>query len=258
MTCFELGNHARADLILEELERYVAESGNEYMIKMIRLAKAEMEFRKGEIEKAFQLTQKIDSLPLRPVTNFFAPQLIMAKIWIYYRIPSCNEEASLLLDETESYLLRVNNNRFLIDLYALKSIYNFDAGNLEISMKYLVKAVKLARPGGFIRVFTDMGEKMREVILASTMSARDDTYIDQILTSFKNKIKHAPVDALSMREKEILQYLSQKLSNKEIGTKLFITEKTVKNHLNSIYRKLDVSGRREAYNKAREKDLLQK
>jgi len=257
MTCFELGNRARADLILEELEGYVAESGNEYMIKMISLAKAEMEFRKGEIEKAFQLTQNINSLPLRPVTNFFAPQLIKAKIWIYYKIPSCNEEASVLLDETESYLLKVNNTRFLIDLYALKSIYNFDTGNLEISMKYLEKSVKLARPGGFIRVFTDMGEKMREVILASTMSTRDDKYIDQVLSSFKKKIIHAPVEALSLREEEILQYLSQKLSNKEIGTKLFITEKTVKNHLNRIYRKLDVSGRREALNKAREKDLLQ-
>lgn len=80
MTFFELGNHERADLILEELGRYVAESGNEFMIKMVSLAKAEIEFRRGEIELAFQLTQKIRSLPQRPISNFFAPQLIMAKI----------------------------------------------------------------------------------------------------------------------------------------------------------------------------------
>lgn len=163
-----------------------------------------------------------------------------------------------MLDETESYLLKVNNTRFLIDLFALKSIYNFDIGNLDLSIKYLEKSVKLARPGGLIRVFTDMGKKIREVILASPLSTRDDKYIDQILASFKKKIKHIPVDVFSLREKEILQCLSQKLSNKEIGTVLFISEKTVKNHLNSIYHKLDVGSRREALIAAREKQLLSK
>lgn len=55
---------------------------------------------------------------------------------------------------------------------------------------------------------------------------------------------------LSDREMEILHYVVQGSSNREIGTSLFISEKTVKNHLSSIYRKLAVEDRTQAALKA--------
>lgn len=55
---------------------------------------------------------------------------------------------------------------------------------------------------------------------------------------------------LSDREMEILHYVVQGFSNREIGTSLFISEKTVKNHLSSIYRKLAVDDRTQAAIKA--------
>jgi len=55
---------------------------------------------------------------------------------------------------------------------------------------------------------------------------------------------------LSDREMEILQYVVKGSSNREIGTSLFISEKTVKNHLSSIYRKLAVEDRTQAALKA--------
>ena len=48
---------------------------------------------------------------------------------------------------------------------------------------------------------------------------------------------------LTPREKEILRYLTYGLTNKEIGQALFISEKTVKSHLNSIFKKLNVTRR---------------
>ena len=51
---------------------------------------------------------------------------------------------------------------------------------------------------------------------------------------------------LTSREQEILRILMQGDSNKEIGRKLFISEKTVKSHLNSIFKKLNVRRRLEA------------
>ncbi len=53
-------------------------------------------------------------------------------------------------------------------------------------------------------------------------------------------------DLLTPRETEILQYIVQGLSNQEIGTKLSISETTVKNHLANIYKKLEVSNRNQA------------
>ncbi|HBV85720.1 response regulator transcription factor [Desulfosporosinus sp.] len=55
---------------------------------------------------------------------------------------------------------------------------------------------------------------------------------------------------LSDREMEILHYVVKGSSNREIGTSLFISEKTVKNHLSSIYRKLAVEDRTQAALKA--------
>jgi len=50
---------------------------------------------------------------------------------------------------------------------------------------------------------------------------------------------------LTERELEILRLLADGLSNAEIATRVFISEKTVRNHLVSIYAKLEVSDRLE-------------
>lgn len=55
---------------------------------------------------------------------------------------------------------------------------------------------------------------------------------------------------LSERELEILSYVVKGSSNREIGGSLFISEKTVKNHLSSIFRKLNVDDRTQAALKA--------
>jgi DNA-binding CsgD family transcriptional regulator len=54
------------------------------------------------------------------------------------------------------------------------------------------------------------------------------------------------LNPLTKREIEVLKYISQGKANKEIATKLFISEHTVRTHLNRIYKKLGVSSRVEA------------
>ena len=64
------------------------------------------------------------------------------------------------------------------------------------------------------------------------------------------------LEPLSERERAILRYLPTTLSNREIAAELFVTTNTVKTHLRSIYRKLDVARRREAVERARDLRLL--
>ncbi|MFT3805638.1 alpha/beta fold hydrolase [Arenimonas sp.] len=56
----------------------------------------------------------------------------------------------------------------------------------------------------------------------------------------------ADAAALTKRERRILDLLRAGKTNAEIGTAIFISEKTVRNHLSSVYRKLGVSSRAQA------------
>ena len=73
----------------------------------------------------------------------------------------------------------------------------------------------------------------------------------------ESRATSAPLlEPLSDREQAILRYLPTALSNREIAAELFVTTNTVKTHLRSIYRKLDVARRREAVERARDLRLL--
>lgn len=57
---------------------------------------------------------------------------------------------------------------------------------------------------------------------------------------------------ISDRELEVLQLISEGLSNLEIGERLFISESTIKTHVSSLFVKLDVKRRTQAVTRAKE------
>jgi DNA-binding NarL/FixJ family response regulator len=67
---------------------------------------------------------------------------------------------------------------------------------------------------------------------------------------FHHLRRHGPVDSklsvLSEREREVLGLLAEGLTNREIAARLFISEKTVRNHVSGVLRKLDFRHRTEA------------
>jgi LuxR family maltose regulon positive regulatory protein len=103
-----------------------------------------------------------------------------------------------------------------------------------------------------------MEELLKRQIRAGTAHR---AIVGELLDAFADRTpttRHvAPLlEPLSEREQAILRYLPTALSNREIAAELFVTTNTVKTHLRSIYRKLDVARRREAVERARDLRLL--
>ncbi|QUH26947.1 response regulator [Serpentinicella alkaliphila] len=69
----------------------------------------------------------------------------------------------------------------------------------------------------------------------------------EIVKELNNKYKgNDGVDELTRREFEVLSLIAEGQNNKEIANTLFISEKTVKNHVSNIFKKIDVNDRTQA------------
>ncbi len=114
--------------------------------------------------------------------------------------------------------------------------------------EYLLKALELGAIGYILK---DADSK---VLIEAVRSVYEgQTYIQpsmarELVNEYK-RIKSGnddPQSLLTDRETEVLKLLSKGMLNKEIASALFISEKTVKNHISSIFRKLDVQDRTQA------------
>jgi LuxR family maltose regulon positive regulatory protein len=84
-------------------------------------------------------------------------------------------------------------------------------------------------------------------------------YVEKVLAmmgSPLNAVQAAGGEPLSDREMEVLRVMAEGLSNREISERLFVSEATVKTHVQRIFRKLDVVSRTQAVTRARELMLL--
>ena len=137
------------------------------------------------------------------------------------------------------------------------------------------KALQLAKPGRYIRCFLDEGEGVIQLIREAYQNifggpTHDDvewdanqTFIEELLaasgtdlTRNPAKLSRPPMQPLSDREKEILIFLANGVSNKEMAQKLFVSENTIKFHLKNVYSKLGVANRLQAINAARQLGLI--
>ena len=86
-----------------------------------------------------------------------------------------------------------------------------------------------------------------EVVEAVNLAANGDRALSPRLAALMlTEARSAQEPLLSAREEEVLQLVADGLGTTEIAQRLFISQKTVKNHLASIYEKLDARDRTQA------------
>ncbi|RSD25210.1 response regulator [Mesobacillus subterraneus] len=109
----------------------------------------------------------------------------------------------------------------------------------EMDADALIEAVKVVAEGGSYlhpRVTHNLVKEYRRL---SSEESGSDKYISPV------EIRR-PLHLLTRRECEVLQLLADGKSNRGIGEALFISEKTVKNHVSNILQKMNVNDRTQA------------
>jgi len=133
----------------------------------------------------------------------------------------------------------------------------------------LERALALAEPEGYVRVFADEGAAMATWLRHADGQGIAPEFVMQLLKSFGHRtveqtVARAPsrglngghaewrpaldvlIDPLTPRESEILGLLASGASNQELAQRLFVTTNTIKAHVHHIFGKLGVKNRTQA------------
>jgi LuxR family maltose regulon positive regulatory protein len=174
----------------------------------------------------------------------------------------------------------------VVEILVLQALIQQAQKETVLAQNTLARALILAKPEGYVRLFVEEGEPIRLLILGFRLwIARQpydeqqqqlSTYIDTLLSMFdsdpgakgsqsgpehpaiqspKSKIQNL-VEPLTERELEILRLINSGLSNSEIASQIIVSVGTVKKHINNIFGKLGVSSRTQAIVCARTLNLL--
>lgn len=192
--------------------------------------------------------------------------LTLARLWL---AEGCPDEALAVLEQQLTELADVNRPVLLIETELLCALALQEQGESQGALRALERALCLAEPEGFARIFIDGGDKVGALLKSarSTLqSSHLQAFMDQLLLALTSPVVEeratrlrqpdARFEPLSAREIEVLRLLSSGLSSREMADELYISVHTLRSHLKSIYGKLGVHSRYEANARARELDLL--
>ncbi len=155
----------------------------------------------------------------------------------------------------------------VVEILVLQALAFQAQGRRDQALEVLQRALTLAEPEGYVRIFLDEGQPMARLLYAAAASGIAAAYAGQLLAEFTAEepglspaLAHVSaeilVEPLSKREREVMALIAVGQSNAEIAQSLFISVGTVKNHAKNIYSKLNVHSRAQAIARARELDLL--
>ena len=183
-------------------------------------------------------------------------------------------QALKILEDCKEHAEKSRHTGRLIQILCLMAIAHRHKNEINLSIENLLHALSIARPEGFMRTFLDLGEEIEELLKQiyltyrsqSNLSEKDrllNDYTFDLLAAFnQEKNKYSKRDNqekyifLTEREIEVLNFLSEGLTNKAIADRLIVAPSTIKQHLKNMYVKLDVHNRTQAVARGRELGLI--
>ncbi len=152
----------------------------------------------------------------------------------------------------------------VIEIRVLQALAEHARSNRATARTALERAVTVAEPEGYVRVFVDAGPPVVSLLTATTKQETARTYVRRLLAASNSPgpgpdhdtfLTQDLIEPLSERELEVLRLLGTDLDGPDIARELVVSVNTVRTHTKSIYRKLGVNSRRAAVRRAEELDL---
>jgi LuxR family maltose regulon positive regulatory protein len=158
-----------------------------------------------------------------------------------------------------------------IELQILVALASQALGDAERALEALQRALSLAEPAGYTRLFLDEGQPMARLLHRADTQGIAPRTTARLLASFESELpahtasplqsRTQPrtsqmIEPLTPRELEVLAWFPTSLSSKDIAQELGVSDNTVRYHTKNIYGKLGVHRRFDAIRRARELGLL--
>jgi LuxR family transcriptional regulator, maltose regulon positive regulatory protein len=241
-----------------------------------RSLRARLMLLQGDLESAGNWVNTFNDLPPDQSLMWLEePQVTRARVLVARGTDADMQLALKILDILNEIAARTHTTRYEIEILALRALAQDAQGKTRKANVALKQAVDLATPGGFIRVFADLGKPMQNMLRQIAKEDHSSGTIHRILAAFpadnKNRVdSESPAstgrypslgisilaEPLTPREFEILCLLREPLSMQEIALKLDISYETVRRHTANIYGKLGVNQRWKAVARAEELNIL--
>lgn len=225
---------------------------------VIKVKKMELLAMKNEVDNAealyHRIIQKADSCKILKYKIYATAQLINI-----FQIKNLYEKSGYYSKLLSNYEIEYDRDKKLSNLHLEKSQYLESETNDErskaltqtiiyiISSLFLLIIILII----FRKAFKNRVEKEKMEVELNRMQFELNEFIASTKTKEpESKEYYFPnIEKLTARQKELLGYMTEGLSNREIGEKLFITESTVKYHISKIYELLELKNRKELINK---------
>jgi LuxR family maltose regulon positive regulatory protein len=149
----------------------------------------------------------------------------------------------------------------VIEILVLRALVRQTLGDIPSALAAVERAVTLAEPEGYVRVFVDEGPPMTSLLRATAKQGIRRDYARRLLAAVRGAEHNGPVeqaliDPLSERELDVLRLLGTELDGPAIARELMVSLNTMRTHTKNIYTKLAVTNRRAAVRRAEELGLL--